>query len=131
MTRRSISVLFVVALAGLAAATAARAQVPVRTWAISVQVNSTKPDGAAWDAFGGAPDIGLCTASSGGSGCAMTEGSAARCQDAFGCTFSLSLPETFSASLWDLDVAADDLIGTCFIDHPGTYQCGSATVTAR
>jgi len=117
-------------IAGAYAAVAS-AQVPTRSWSLSVRVNSTKPDGAAWDALGGAPDIGACTASARGTGCAMVEGTTARCQDQFSCDFTLALPETFTVSFWDLDLAADDLIGTCYIDHPGTYTCGSATVTAR
>jgi hypothetical protein len=98
---------------------------------ITVQVDSTKPGGEAWDAFGGAPDIALCTTSSGGAGCAVAEGTTARCQDQFACSFPMSLPASFSASFWDLDVANDDLIGSCFIDHPGTYRCGSASVTVQ
>ena len=131
MTKASLGIGTALVIVGVIATAAGSAQVPERAWSISVQIDSTKPDGSAWDAFGGAPDIALCGTSSGGAGCVVAEGTVARCQDAFSCSFSVSLPETFSASLWDLDLAADDLVGTCYIDHPGTYRCGSATVTAR
>lgn len=120
-----------VAALGLTFVQSVSAQVPMRTWEIAVQVTPTKANGSAWDVLGGAPDIALCGSSAGGAGCVLAEDAVARCQDAFSCAFSVSLPETFSATVWDLDVASDDLIGTCFIDRPGTYSCGRATVTAR
>ena len=61
----------------------------------------------------------------------LAEDTVASCQDAFACSFSVSLPETFSATVWDLDVSSDDLVGSCFIDRPGTYSCGRAIITAR
>jgi hypothetical protein len=102
-------------------------QVPMRVWTILVQVSSTKPSGSAWDAFGGAPDVAICTQSSVGRDC----GNGRRFQDSFGGTFTRSAPSSFTLFVVDLDVSADDPIGNCFIDHPGTYRCGSATVTAQ
>lgn len=129
--RRSLTVLTVLSCA-VTAAGVASAQVPSRVWSIAVRVDTQKPGGAAWDAFGGAPDVALCAASAAGSGCAVAEGTIARCQDSFSCTFTETLPTTgFSLSLWDVDVAADDLIGTCYVDRPGTFRCGASTITVQ
>ncbi len=115
----------------LGLAQSADAQVPVRDWTVAVRVSPRKPSGAAWDAFGGAPDIAFCTSSAAGDRCSMVQGTIARCQDSFDCRGSVRVPATFSLTIWDLDVAANDLIGTCYIERPGTYPCGSATVTVR
>ncbi len=131
MNQLSMVIAVLVLIGGMVCADSASAQVPVRPWTLSVSVSSRKPNGAAWDAFGGAPDIAVCSGSSAGTQCNMVEGSQARCQDSFACRYSMTLPGNFSITVWDLDVSADDIIGTCYIDHPGVYQCGSATVTAR
>ena len=117
--------------AALVCADSASAQIPTRNWTFTVSVDSRKPAGSAWDAFGGAPDIAMCTSSSAGGQCQMIEGAVARCQDAFNCRFTMALPLQFSVSIWDLDVASDDLIGNCYVARPGSFRCGSATVTAR
>ena len=131
MNQLSMTTAMLALIGGMVCADSASAQVPVRTWTLTVSVDSTKPNGAAWDAFGGAPDIAVCSGSSAGTQCNMVAGSQARCQDSFACRYSMTLPTTFSITVWDLDVSADDIIGTCYIDHPGSYRCGSATLTVR
>ncbi len=105
----------------------ADAQVPTKTWSIRVKVNPKNTSGDAWDPLGGAPDIWLCTSSSLGNKCVAES---ARCQDSFECSFSMTLPYTFTARVYDYDALDHDLIGSCYVTKADTYACGSATLTA-
>jgi len=123
-------VLSVAVVALACAAGGADAQVPTSLWVIVVQVDPHKPDGSAWDALGGAPDIAACFTSAAGQGCAAIAGQQASCPDTFSCRFNQTLPTTgFTATFWDLDVGQHDQIGSCYIDRPGNYRCGSASVS--
>ena len=135
-----------VLLAGAALAATARdagAQNGLRVVTLTINVTPHKPNGAAWDAFGGAPDIAICTNSAIGQRCfaagvnyypSPSQFSRSRCPDAFACTFITAVPATgpFGLSIYDVDLSSHDLIGTCMIG-PGVSvtPCGSATVVAR
>lgn len=106
---------------------------------LSVTVSSRKPSGEAWDAFGGAPDIALCTNSALGQRCISGSGvttsaafSRGRCQDAFSCVFVVTVPVEgpFSVSIYDVDVSEHDTIGGCMISGRGQHPCGAAMVTS-
>lgn len=122
----------------------ADAQIATRTVTIAVAVDSHKPTGEAWDAFGGAPDIALCTTSALGTQCFGAAGSPAttaptftrgRCQDAFACVFTATVPTTgpVSLAIFDVDVSRHDVIGRCALPGNGRTAgpCGAARIVAR
>lgn len=123
----------------------ADAQINVRTVTLAINVAPHKPGGAAWDAFGGAPDVAICINSALGQRCfAAGNGTYAspsqfgrgRCQDSFACTFAVTVPATgpFSLSIYDVDLSEHDLIGSCAVTPNNTLgvgACGSATLVVR
>lgn len=121
----------------------AGAQGAFRNVSLAINVASHKPNGAAWDAFGGAPDIAICINSALGQRC-FAAGDAAltfpsqfgrgRCQDAFACGFNVVVPSTgpFTLTVYDVDLSEHDTIGACMIGPgAGVVACGSATVAVR
>lgn len=120
----------------------AGAQVGARNVTVGINVSTHKPNGDAWDAFGGAPDIALCVSSAFGTQCyaagprplASPQGfGRARCQDAFSCSFTFPVPTTgpFSIVIYDVDVASHDQIGSCVVTPPTAGPCGSAGISAN
>ena len=134
-----------VLLAGAALAATARdagAQNGLRVVTLTINVTPHKPNGAAWDAFGGAPDIAICTNSAIGQRCVAagtgflpspSQFNRGRCQDAFSCAFVVAVPATgpVGLSIYDVDLSSHDLIGACAVERAGSYACGSATVVMR
>lgn len=128
-----------------ALASDAGAQIPLRVVTLGINVATHKPSGDAWDAFGGAPDIAICINSALGQRCYAAGNGAyaspsafgrSRCPDAFACTFVVGVPSTgpFSLSIYDVDLSAHDLIGSCAVTPNGTISvgaCGSATLAVR
>lgn len=123
----------------------AGAQINVRTVTLAINVAPHKPGGAAWDAFGGAPDVAICINSALGQRCFAAGAGAyaspslfgrGRCQDSFACTFVVAVPAAgpFSLSIYDVDLSEHDLIGSCAVTPNGTVgvgACGSATLAIR
>ncbi len=118
----------------------AEAQMGPRNVVVGIAVASHKPNGDAWDALGGAPDIAICTNSAFGQRCvgsavvASPSGfSRGRCQDSFQCAFTVTVPASgpFSLSIYDVDLSEHDLIGSCMITPPSGGRCGSATISVR
>ncbi len=121
------------------------AQIPLRVVTLGINVAPHKPSGEAWDAFGGAPDIAICINSALGQRCYAAGNGAyaspsafgrSRCPDAFACSFVVAVPATgpFSLSIYDVDLSAHDLIGSCAVTPNGTVgvgACGSATLAVR
>ena len=126
----------------LAGTPIASGQASSRTVTITVTVDAHKPNGAAWDALGGAPDVALCTNSAlgqrcyGGAGLVADPGQFVRgqCQDAFTCTFVVDVPSSgpIGVTIYDVDIGNHDTIGSCQL--PGARaagRCGSASISAR
>lgn len=139
MQLRSIGLVLCVSLAG---PTSALGQPSSRTVTITVAVDAHKPKGVAWDAFGGAPDVALCTNSALGQRCYGSSGlvaepgqfSRGQCQDAFSCTFIVEVPSSgpIGVTIYDVDLGNHDTIGACQL--PGSRsagRCGSAIINAR
>ncbi len=144
--RRHLSLAALLAPVMLGAFTTdANAQIGLRVITLGINVTPHKPSGEAWDAFGGAPDIAICTNSALGQRCfaagnnylpSPSQFGRSRCPDAFACTFIIAVPATgpFSLSIFDVDLSAHDLIGACAITPGPTVavvQCGAATVAVR
>ena len=105
---------------------------------VSVTVNERKPNGKAWDAFGGQPDIALCVSGGGSTQCYPGGGSVIgvmdpKCRDTFRCTFSgVKVPKgTFSLTVVDVDLAANDTIGQASCKKGSSCTAGSAKVRVR
>ena len=127
-----------------AAAVPARAEaVPARaamgsTATISVKINDRKPNGKAWDAFGGQPDISICVSGGGSTQCYPDGGSVLeimepQCRDSFRCTFSgVKVPDgSFTVTVVDVDFAANDRAGSASCKKGGSCSGGSASISVR
>jgi len=139
---RVASIGFLALASTIATASDAIGQAPWRTVTIEVTVDAHKPNGAAWDAFGGAPDVALCTNSAlgqrcyGGGGLVAGPGqfSRGRCQDAFNCTFTVEVPTSgpIGLTIYDVDVSSHDTVGACHLPNSRSAgRCGSATINAQ
>jgi len=73
-----------------------------------VRVKTKRGSGAAWDAFGGAPDLRICVVTDFGTKCADT-----LCRDSFECSVpGLKVPdEGYRLRVIDVDTEQHDLIG--------------------
>lgn len=120
----------------------ASAQVRSRNVVLNLTVDPHKPSGSAWDAFGGAPDIAICTNSAFGQECfasgtgvyaSPSQFARSRCPDNFACTFTVTVPATgpFNLSIYDVDIDSHDLIGSCMVTGVGPGSCGSARLNVR
>ena len=110
---------------------------------IDVTVDGHKPSGSAWDVFGGAPDIALCTNSALGQRCyalgagvyaSPSQFSRSRCPDAFSCTFRVEVPMSgpVGVTIYDVDVSSHDTIGSCQVNSVhGAGACGAAHIVIR
>jgi hypothetical protein len=103
------------------------AQAQFRMVSITVRVDDHKPNGAAWDVAGGAPDVVIITRT------ALGVFESGRCQDSFSCSFTSRVPAVgpINITTWDVDIAANDVIGNCMVSPPFTGRCGSATIAVR
>ena len=102
---------------------------------VTIQVESKKSNGDAWDGYGGAPDIAICITGNQGKVCypgnENQELSDAFCNDSFTCKFSnVILSSDFKIEVFDIDMGFDDAIGTGHC-RTGQTSCrvGQATVT--
>ena len=105
---------------------------------VSVTVNDRKPNGKAWDAFGGQPDISLCVSGGGGTQCypdgtGVIEVMDPQCRDSFRCTFrGVKVPKgSFTLTVVDVDFAANDEVGSATCRKGGSCSGGSAKITVR
>ena len=105
---------------------------------VTVKVLKTKSDGRAWDAFGGKPDISLCISSDSGTKCYPDGDSVMgilepKCRDAFRCTFTgVMVPSgDFEITVVDIDMAANDSIGSTYCSKGKSCSAGQAKVTIR
>jgi hypothetical protein len=104
---------------------------------VNVVVASKKPNGKAWDAFGGLPDIAMCVMTAKGKVCVpggdhIEPGVPAHCQDSLMCTFTLNVPtngNSLMIELVDVDMAENDAIGSGTCNVGATCRLGAATVT--
>jgi hypothetical protein len=96
--------------------------------AIEVQVNEQMASGWAWDVFGGAPDILICTSVGAEQTCAPYA-----CSDAFRCSAPLQLPPQtpFTVQVVDQDLAWDDPIGEADCDEQGRCVARGQLASAR
>lgn len=104
---------------------------------VDVTVAPQKPDGKAWDAAGGAPDIALCLSSALGTRCFPNGGNigeitAPQCRDSFQCTFKADAPPgDITVEIVDVDLAVNDPIGSGACRRGSTCRLGQATVRIR
>jgi hypothetical protein len=105
---------------------------------VFVTVNERKPNGKAWDAFGGQPDIALCVSGGGSTQCYPGGGSVIgvmdpKCRDSLRCTFSgVKVPKgTFSLTVVDVDLAVNDTVGQASCKKGSSCTAGSATIKVR
>ena len=105
---------------------------------VTVKIQKTKSDGRAWDAFGGEPDIAICVEGDSGTKCYPDGDSEMgilepQCRDAFRCTFrGVMVPSgEFEISVMDVDLAANDSIGSANCKKGKTCTAGQAKVTIR
>ncbi len=105
---------------------------------VKVKVQKTKSDGRSWDALGGEPDISICVSSDAGTTC-YPDGESEmgilepKCRDRFRCTFTgVQVPSgEFEISVVDVDMAANDSIGSTYCSKGKTCNAGQAKVTIR
>ena len=105
---------------------------------LTVKVDTTKPNGKAWDMFGGQPDIAICVDGGGSTKC-YPDGTSVvgiispKCQDAYRCTFTgVQVPSgEFTVTVVDVDLAANDTAGLATCKKGGTCTGGAATITVR
>jgi hypothetical protein len=128
----------VVVLAVLAPGRPGASSRPMVDATIAIHVEPKKADGKDWDFAGGLPDIGFClsvgetrTCYPGGKP-KLAGGSKAVCQDALECTTTVQIPadaREIVVEVIDIDIAANDVIGsgTCRVGE--TCRIGQATVT--
>lgn len=92
---------------------------------IQVTLESTKPSGDDWDAFGGQPDPYIKV----GGVSFESEG----CQDTRFCSFTVSGTGPFAIEVFDADVSEDDDAGAvlCAAGSTCTTDNGGATVTVK
>ncbi len=105
---------------------------------VSVTVNDRKPNGKAWDAFGGQPDLSLCVSGGGGTHCypagdGVIEVMDPQCRDSFRCTFrGVKVPKgSFTLTVVDVDLAANDTVGVATCRKGGSCSGGSAQIKVR
>ena len=105
---------------------------------VTVKVDDKKPNGKAWDAFGGKPDISLCVSGGGSTQCYPDGGSVLeimepQCRDTFRCTFSgVKVPKgSFTLTVVDVDFAANDRVGSASCKKGGSCSGGSASISVR
>jgi hypothetical protein len=112
----------------------------------SVAVEPKKPDGSAWDADGGGPDLQLCLSTGGvakcwptaeqlgaapGGGAATGSAQAATCQDKTKCELKVDMPskaERVMVEVFDLDPGARERVGSGECALRARCKVGSATV---
>lgn len=99
----------------------------VHRFEVEVSVETTKADGKAWDAGGGAPDVMLVVDQSQ----RLQSGS---CRDTYRCTTLVDLPigkDRVYLEIYDRDLASHDLIGkgSCLLKTK--CALGRATVEIR
>jgi len=91
-------------------------------YTILIDVNSTKADGKAWDAFGNAPDIVLEIEG--------TRYSSTHCKNTYRCKMSFTSPnKEWYLGIIDKDLGIDDLIGKGQCSVNSTCTLDRATVT--
>jgi len=105
---------------------------------VTVKVQKTKSNGKAWDAFGGEPDIAICVSSDSGTKCYPDGDSEMgilepKCRDTFRCTFrGVKVPTgEFEISVMDVDMAANDSVGSAYCSKGKSCSAGQAKVTIR
>lgn len=116
-----------IALVLLAAVTpAAPNAIETRTAQVTVQIDGAKPNGKAWDAWGGAPDPALCVVTNLGTRCYPGGTSVAgitspQCSDTFTCRFAVEVPASgpFDLAVVDVDAVVNDAVGSgsCDVGH--------------
>jgi len=113
---------------------AASASADGGTMDVVVTLNEKKPNGKAWDALGGKPDVALCYTSGGskkcipGGGDTVKAGDPAHCQDALSCTFSVPVGAS-SFEVYDVDMASNDSVGSGTCAAGNTCQFESCSIT--
>ena len=102
-----------------------------RKISITVEVKPTKANGKAWDVGGGAPDIMVEIYHKD-----LGRLKSSTSKNTYKSTFEFDIRNItgyIEVKVWDKDLMAHDLIGSCEIHYAtiDTYECGRATISVR